>query len=443
MIVTAIPVPSSRERRPQGRPDSRPRVGLGPLRLLAVLAALGAIALLGYYVSLPAAAIVYAVGYMLLTWLRPELALFLMFAAAPFPYDLGGGPVKMALAEINLVLAAPVLFIRTIARRRRFVHSPIKWPVLAYFAVCVISSVIHGITNEGIVSMAQMALYMILAVFVFSSCVRENRLYYAAFYGLLFSAAAVAVLAVATRQSYVLGVHKNAVGTNLAYAVIVCGELWLAEPRRSHKRLLGLLGCLLVGGLVFSLSRGAWVGAAAGLAVITAMRRQFKLLLPGALLAGMVIAVFWQLLPRHDQEYATALGSGAYNVQTRLVSIEYAMRYFQTSPVLGVGVGLRKQYDATNVIVSTLAETGYLGLLTFLSIFVAFGTSVWRARGRLRIGDPLFSLLAIGLALMVCQFLHGCVDHYWSRVLLVVWGAAGMAIYARGVTLRGGGRVAE
>ena len=443
MGITAAPISSSaQEWRPPRRPQTRPRVGLEPLRLLGVLSALGAIALLGYYVSLPVAAIVYAVGYMLLTWLRPELAMFLMFAAAPFPYDLGGGPVKMALAEINLVLAAPVLLIRTVARRRRFIPNPIRWAVLAYFGICIISSTIHGITSEGIVSMAQMALYMIVAVFVFSSCVAELRLYYAALYGLLFSTAVIAVLAIVTRQSYVLGVHKNAVGTNLAYAVIVIGELWFAEPLRSRRRLLGLLGCLLIGGLVFSLSRGAWVGAAAGLAVITAMRRQFKLLLPGALLAVMVIAVCWQLLPQHEQDYATDLGSGAYNVKARLVSIDYAMRYFQSNPVLGVGVGLRKQYDATNVVVSTLAETGYLGLLTFLSIFVVFATSVWRARGRLRIADPLFSLMAVGLALMVCQFLHGCVDHYWSRVLLVVWSSAGAALYARAVTLGHGARSA-
>lgn len=427
MIVTAPPTPLAPPRRLR-RPPGPPRVGLRPLRLVPLLGAVGALALLGYYVSLPTAAVIYCAGYMLLTWFRPELALFLMFAAAPFPYDLGGGPVKMALAEINLVLAAPVLFVRSLAGRRRFVRNPIKWPILAYFGVCVISSVIHGVTSEGIVSMAQMAVYMIVAVFVFSSCVGELRLFYAAFYGLLFSTALLAVLA---RESSRLSIHKNNIGTSLAYAVIVCGDLWFAEPVRNRKRLLTILGCLLIAGLVLSLSRGAWIGAAAGLTVIALLRRQFKLLLPYVLLAAMVIAVCWQLLPKNDQEYATALGTGAYNVKARLVSIEFAMGFFQKSPLLGVGVGLRKQYDATNVIVSTLAETGVAGLAAFLSILITFWIAIWKAHRRLAPGDPLFSLLAIGLAMMTCQFLHGCVDHYWSRSLLVPWAAAGMAIYAR------------
>ena len=435
MLVTAVPTPLASPRRPRRAPGP-PRVGLGPLRVLALLTALGALALFGYYVSLPTAAVIYCVGYMLLTWIRPELALFLMFAAAPFPYDLGGGPVKTALAEINLVLAAPVLFVRALASRRQFVRNPIRWPVLAYFVVCIISSAIHGVTQEGIVSMAQMALYMILAVFVFSSCVGDLRLFYAAFYGLLFSTVLLSILAIATRQSYQLGIHKNNIGTNLAYAVIVCGELWFAEPVGKHKRVLGILGCFLIGGLLFSLSRGAWVGAGAGLAVIALMRRQFKHFLPYAILAAMVIAVCWQLLPKNQQEYATAVGADAYNVKARLISIEYAMRYFKAYPIIGVGVGLRKQYDATNVIVSTLAETGVVGLATFLSVFVTFGIAIWRAHRRVAAGDPLFSLLAIGLALMLCQFVHGCVDHYWSRVLLLPWGSAGMAIYARSAIWR-------
>lgn len=432
MLLTAPPTPVTPSRR-KGRPQGPPRVGLRPLRVLALLVALGALALFGYYVSLPTAAVVYCIGYMLLTWIRPELALFLMFASAPFPYDLGGGPVKMALAEINLVLAAPVLFVRALAGRRRFVRNPIKWPVLAYFGVCIVSSAIHGITQEGIVSMGQMVLYMILAVFVFSSCVGELRLFYAAFYGLLFSTAVLAMLA---HESSRLGIHKNNIGTNLAYAVIVCGEVWFAEPVRNRKRLLTLLGCLLIAGLVFSLSRGAWVGAAAGLAVIAVMRRELKLLVPYAVLAAIVIAVCWQLLPKSDQEYATALGAGAYNVKTRLISIDYAMGYVKANPLLGVGVGLRKQYDATNVIMSTLAETGVVGLAAFLLIFVTFGIAIWKACRRVATGDPLFSLLAIGLALMICQFLHGCVDHYWTRVLLVPWGCLGMALYARQLAQR-------
>jgi len=431
--MTTVYTPSSRPAREIAGPAPvrRPRFAVSLLTLAGLVAAIGAIGLVALYVSLPAAALIYAAAYMLLAWVRPDLALFLMFASCPFLYDVGGGPVKMALAEIDLVLATPILLVRTLWRRQPLTSNPIKWPLLAYFGICIASSLRGGITAEGIVSMAQMAIYMVLAVFVFSSCVPDLRLNYIALYGFLLSCAFLAVLGVTTRQEYLLGIHKNAIGTSLSNAVIICGELWFAESDRRRKRRLGLLACLLVGGLFFSVSRGGWAGALAGLAVIAAMRRQFKLLFRAMVPAALIVVILWQLLPRYEQEYAADLQTTSHNVKARLISIEYAMHFFETSPVLGVGVGLRKLYDATNLVVSTLAETGVLGLIAFLSIFVALAWSIWRARSRIPLTHPMFSFLAIGLALTACQFLHGLVDHYWSRVLLVPWATVGMAFRAR------------
>lgn len=410
-----------------------PRFAMGVVSVLVLGLAGAALALVALYVSLPAAAIVYAVAYMILTWVRPDLALMLMFAAAPFPYDLGGGPVKMALAEIDLVLAAPVLLIRAILRHQKFATNPIKWPVLAYFIVCIVSSLHGGLTADGVKSIAQMAIYMILAVFVFSSCVNDLGLFYAALYGLLMSAAILGTLGVVTRQEYLLGIHKNSIGTSLCYAVVVCGELWFAETEGRRKRRLALLGCVLIAGLFFSLSRGAWIAAALGLGVIAAMRGEFRLLLRGITVSVVIILICWQLVPKARQQYATDLASDSYNVKSRLVSIQYAMHYFESSPVIGVGVGLRKEYDATNVVVSTLAETGVLGLASFVSVFLVLTWSLWVARRQLAPTDPRFSLLAIGLGLALCQLMHGLVDHYWSRALLVPWASAGTAawVYSR------------
>ena len=410
------------------RLHARPRA-LSPLAIGALLLGLGTVALLAFYVSLPAAAIVYAVGYVLLTWIRPELALLLMFAAAPFPHDLGGGPVKTALAEINLVLATPVLAAKAFFGHRRLTRNPLKWPILAYFVVCIFSSLLNGITTEGFISMAQMALYLIIAVFVFSSCVNRLRLFQMAYYGLLLSAMFLALIAVATRAQYILGIHKNALGTNLSYAVVICGELWFAEPDRWRKRWWGLLACVLMAGLFFSLSRGAWLGAVAGLGVIALARRQVRVVLSGTIVVVVVMVACWHLLADRERQYAADLAAESHNIKARLVSIDYAMRCFERSPVLGVGVGLRKQYDATNVIMSTLAETGVLGLATFASVFLALLLAVWKPMRYLSRSDPWFSILIIGAALCACEFVHGCADHYWSRTLLPVWASVGMTLF--------------
>lgn len=415
-----------------------------PWVLIAFLiGSLGVLGLFGWYVSIPVAAAVYALGFLVLTWFRPDLAFLLIFMTAPFVWDLGLGPVKMALSEVSLVLALPVLMFRRLLGGRPGARSPLKWPVAAYFLVCVVSVVLNGEWQSSITSMVQMFVYMVVAVYVFSTCLRTPADVTYALHGFLLANAFLAVIVIATRSSYILGLHKNGVGSQLAFAVVIGTELWLQRlgTRRSRFWFSCLFGLLAVG-LVISLSRGAWMGAAAGIFIILGLRGRFKLLLRLAIVLIPVIIAAWLIVPEASKEYATDLRLESHNVKARLVSIDFAMTFFHESPIYGVGVGLRKTYDATNLVISTLAETGVLGLGAFLMIFVTFGWIVFTTRRRIAASDPMFSMLAIGAALMACKFLHGCVDHYWSRGMLPVWAGAGMAVFAFAASRRRSGRPA-
>lgn len=417
------------------RPSSSTRARSPILTIAVMVIGIAVVALVAAYASIAAAACLYVPLYLALVWFRPDLAFFLIFAANPFPYDVGGGPVKMALAEINLVLALPVLVLRRLINGRGLGPNPLLWPivcpVLAYLAVCLLSCASNGLTIEGVASMGQMAVYLLAAVFVFSVCVDDPRYCFTALAGLLLSTALIACIGLFTRQAYVLGIHKNAVGTNLAYGVIVCAELWFAAVDRRRRWKLALLNCLLAAGLVFTLSRGAWIATIAGVVIVGAMRRQFKAMFCAALLATLLVAVCWQALPSQEREYASDLRASAYNVKARVQSINFALAWFQDSPVVGVGVGLRKQYDATNIVLSTLAETGVLGLAAFICIFLVLYLVIAKTRRRIDPSNPLFTFLVLGAALPACQLVHGCVDHYWSRGLLVAWAPVGMVLYAR------------
>jgi cell division protein FtsW (lipid II flippase) len=138
------------------------------------------------------------------------------------------------------------------------------------------------------------------------------------------------------------------------------------------------------------------------------------------------------------------ISTSSQSTQARFQSIDISREQFLHSPLIGVGVGFRKVYDSTNLIMSTLAETGVLGLLTFLSIFIAFACMVFRAWQRLKENDPAISLLSIGAALSLSSFVHGCVDHYWNRGLFPVWASMGLAIHAynRALRVRAGTRLA-
>jgi putative inorganic carbon (hco3(-)) transporter len=407
---------------PRRRPI--PVVTLSGIALAA--AALGFVAA---YVSVYAAAVPYAVGFMALTWLRPDLALMLMLASSPFAYDLGVGPVKIALSDISLVLAMPVLMARARQPLSKLLRLPVLAPALLYFGVCAASTILNGAISEAITSMVQMGLYLIVTIFVFSCCVRDPKTLYSAMYGLVLAGVVLAGIRLITGDMFAIGLHKNSIGSSLAFATIAALELWLGSVgNRRRRRLFGSALVLILLALVTSLSRGAWLGAIVGAVIILLLRARFRLTLRFALLAIPVVVTCWIFLPAEAKEYATDFSAAAHNVKARLMSIDFAYSVFSTSPLLGVGVGLRKQYDATNIIMSTLAETGVVGVTTFLLIFVAFGYAVWRARLSLRVTDPHFSLLAIGTALMCCKLAHGMVDHFWGRGALPAWAGAGMAL---------------
>src|SRR5579862_434482 len=361
----------------------------------------------------------------------PSIPLMLIFALAPFQQDMSiGGPVKFSIAEINLMLTC-VMFV---IQRRPIRWGPAALPIALYLGACVLSSFVlwHPST---LTSMIQMVLYMVAAVVVFTTFARTEEDFRPAFYGLLAIGLVLATAVIVLRTGYVLGLHKNGVGDSLAAAVIVCGELWFAETRRKARMALSAVMVILTAGLFFSLSRGAWMGAFVGLVVILSMRRQFKLIFRASFFLVPLIAICWKLLPDQDRSYTTGLSKANWNIQMRYNSLYFAEECFSKSPIFGVGVGLRKEYDATNLFWLTLAETGVLGLAAFLAIHVSFLRMVWRTQRLLSRSHMLYSLVAIGGALITSKFVHGMVDHYWSRgAIMIAWASAGMATHGYIIT---------
>jgi putative inorganic carbon (HCO3(-)) transporter len=354
----------------------------------------------------------------------------LIMAAAPFPYDLGIGPVKIALSDVSLVLAIPVMLARARRPIGRLLRNPVLPGIAAYFLVCVISIAVNGEFGAAIPSMIQMFLYLVLAMCVYAASVDDRQIFFSGLYGLLASGVVLALLKLSTGEMYLLGLHKNSVGSSMAFFVIVSTELWLASSGdRKRRRTLGIILALMVAALVVSLSRGAWLGAFIGVVLILLLRARWRILIRLAAVAIPVIGLCWLILPEAQKDYATDLSSAAHNVKARLMSIEFAYSQFERSPLIGVGVGLRKQYDATNLIMSTLAETGILGVATFGLILAGFAWAVWRARQSITLADPRFSLLAIGAGLFLAKLMHGMVDHFWGRGALPAWIGGGIALW--------------
>ena len=168
--------------------------------------------------------------------------------------------------------------------------------------------------------------------------------------------------------------------------------LRLTAPRGSRNRVLAC-GCLVIGvGLVFTGSRGAWVGTLVAVATIVVLRRR-HLLWPVASITFVVVALFLLILPPDslaeragfDERYSTAA--------VRADTWQDGIQTIAAHPVLGVGAGnfmaridgKNFQADPNNVILLTWAETGLPGLLLLLWLVVACLRLGWRnARRRSR-----------------------------------------------------------
>ena len=378
---------------------------------------------------LVAVAAIYVPGFWWLAWKRPHIALLLIFASCPFQTDVsGGGFAKYSVAEVNMVLTIPVFILHLIVRKRLPVIGPIALPVLLYFVVCGYSSWLHWRGQDATLSLAQMFLYFVVVVAVFASFVPRLEDLRKVLWALVVVGVFLSFVGMATHYTF-LGLNKNGIGASLSVALLVTVDLWLSEAKpRSKQWLLAALGIIAVA-LLLSLSRGSWMGFIVGVIAIFALRRQWKGLGRLVLVLIPLLALGWLFIPADSQSYATSFGSDRYNIQARYKSVDLTKAVFNRNPLYGEGVGLRKQYDATNVVWMALAETGVLGLAAFLLIHGAFFSMILRTQRRLSVLHPHFSLLTVGAALILDQLAHGMVDHYWSRgAIMAAWAAAGMAV---------------
>ena len=367
---------------------------------------------------------VYAVCFWILAMRSPRWALLLIFATTPFQGDVsGGGPLKFSIAEINLMLCIPVVLLRS----RRLLFGPTLLPALILLLICLFSAL--GQWRETTLqSLLQQGIFTVLLVVVFASLARTEEDYRLAFKGIIVVGVFLACSIFAFRTAYIYNLHKNGVGASLACILVISLELWLtANTAKARLYYLGASGVIALGCLI-TVSRGAWMSAIVGVMVILGIRGRVGLIVKCALVLLPLLVIGWKFLPDDSRDYATSFGQEHLNIKARYDSIDYGMKLFDENPLQGAGMGLRKDYDATNIVVLCLAETGLPGLIAFLALNAAVVFMVLGARRGTPEGTLAFSILALALGLILGKFVHGLVDHYWSRgSLTAAWATVGMA----------------
>jgi putative inorganic carbon (hco3(-)) transporter len=216
-------------------------------------------------------------------------------------------------------------------------------------------------------------------------------------------------------------------------------------------------GVLLVGGIMITLSRGAFITLVL-MAVLMTFIRWFKL--SRVLVCALLFSVAAPSVPffAHRMQLITRLvhlGSGDPAAESRTVDTSSlaratlmlaATRVFFDHPVIGVGPGhfaLNSQkysadpeiklrdlppgnWRAHSLYLEIAAETGIIGVSVFLAIVVTLLRQLWRARLRWMNRNPEFSDLATALCLSLIAyqltgvFLHlNFQAYYWLLLALI------------------------
>jgi hypothetical protein len=377
--------------------------------------------------------ICYAIGFLTLTWSRPYLALLLIMATVPFQQDVSGSDagLKFSLAEINLALTIPLwLMSRPKRHHRAYLFGA---ALFLYLAISVLASVLHWRAGSSLISLLQMGLYLVVAVGVFARVPVSLKDYIPGLYALLAACVVLAIATVVVRKGYVMTMHKNGVGASLATAVVIGVELWLARTLRVPRRAIAIATAICLVGLILSLSRGSWLAAVIGVFVVFVMRREYRTIARVSVTLLPVLAIAWMMLPAEKRDSAFDFDPNRANIKARYESIALAREKFISSPVFGVGVGVRKEIDATNLWWVTLAETGVLGATAFIAIQASLLHMLIRLRRVISPSDPRFTFVILGGALAFGRLAHGMFDHYWSRgALMAAWAAVGMLVRVYG-----------
>jgi hypothetical protein len=212
------------------------------------------------------------------------------------------------------------------------------------------------------------------------------------------------------------GVDPNSFGGLLMLALVLAVAQAVANrplvPRWLTLPALPPLGLALL----LTYSRGAWVGAAVGVAWLALVRYR-RLVAPLALggLAALAVGVGGGFVARLVE------GLTLQDPATRLRLAEYqnALAIIREYPLFGVGFGRAPSIDlqagVSSIYLAIASRMGLLGLAAFLWAVGAALLAIWRGT-RARWATAEGELLTALLAALVSALAVGVLDHYFFNI---------------------------
>jgi len=241
---------------------------------------------------------------------------------------------------------------------------------------------------------------------------------------------------ISTRAFSIIG-SPNILGSLMAMLAPISAALCLADKNWLRKLMyFGMTGAM-GGCLVFTMSRGAWIGFAVA-AVILVLYVDKRLLIPAALLAlfagAMMPSVTSRILYMLSPEYIESSQRGG-----RLIRWERGFDILGERPAFGAGLGhwggaVAQNYQVSIKIKGAFVNTEYIdsyflkiaaeGGLTLLAsfIFLIYEQVIWSYKAVKEQTDPFYRYLSFGIfAGLVAVLTHNVIENVFEVPMMTTY----------------------
>ncbi len=393
-------------------------------------------------------------------WIAAIL-LTIVFGLAPF--------VSTTLLGLLLTACAGLWLLMTLsdeeAGRDRPTHpllTPVHLVVTVYWGISTLATVLSPVKRAALVGWSKLSLYILLFLLL-ARVLRSPRIrswlitFYlhicliVSVYGLrqwFFGAEALATwvdptspLSKTTRVYSYLG-NPNLLAAYLVPAVVFSVAAWFSWRGWGPKALAAVMVAANASCLVFTYSRGGWIGMVVSLLVMGVLlvawgsvhlpepwRTLALPILLGGFIGVLVLAMLF-VAPVRDRVASMFVGRGDSSNNFRINVWAAVIEMIQARPVLGIGPGnvafnqvyplyARPRFTALSaysIFLEVLVESGFIGFACFLWFLAVTFNQGWTQLQQLRAADNRESFwLMAAIASMIGMLSHGLVDTVWYR----------------------------
>ncbi len=383
---------------------------------------------------------------------------FLFFLAASLPFSI-------AVSHVSLGALFLLAGYKYGIKKDSLISTPLDYAIILYLSIVLISGLVGFSPTRSLLSIAahwHIAIYLMVAnwlpdrktairlIYVIFAVAALNGLY-----GIIQYYSGGLDLFRTDELILTWGDHVRATGTyrhfmtfagQMLMMILFGIGLLLFWARGPVFWVLASAVALLFGGLLFSLTRSAWLGLVAGLLAIGWLKGWKALALLTATLVAAILLSFTMYPELRERAASIAnLKTDQSNLE-RIRMWRATLDMIQDHLLLGVGIGnyrmaldqYRDRYgagshsDAHNTLLQQTAQNGLIGLAAFVMIWYLFFRE--GIRNVMDSSDPFIRGVTAGaIGALVGFHVAGLFEHNLgdSEVAMMMWFIVGMAMAAR------------